>query len=165
LRSDARDLSVHDLNAAAGQNALKLIDGGTDRAGVGEEPVKRDQRGDAGEDRENRIKGDAARERENVMLPDIVVDTDENVFPSKRWNLRFGGAAALVVAQSSVLCVGSAHRAPSGLRPSCKRVVRAAFFRDVPPLAWCEDWTIRSLLGSTYGRAPSSRTASRSPKE
>ena len=97
------------------------------RAGVGEQPVERDECRNAGKQRQQGIEGDAGRDRQHPVLADLRVDPPEDVLPAFGRDLArgLGGAAAIVLGRGSLLgfralqgqrvLLGSGPRALAGL--------------------------------------------------
>ena len=82
FRRDLRDLLVEDLDRAGGKNARGERKMRIDRRSVGDQAIERDEGGDGGEDRQERIKDDARRDGEQPVVVETRIDPAENVLPA-----------------------------------------------------------------------------------
>src|SRR5215203_4388512 len=78
-------------------------------AGVGEQPIERDECRNAGKQRQQGIESDAGRDRQHPVLADLRVDPPEDVLPAFGRDLArgLGGAAAIVLGRGSLLGFGA----------------------------------------------------------
>ena len=74
-----------------------------DRRRIREEAIDRDQGRDGRKKGEQRIEGHAGRDRHDPIVPELLVDTPQDVLPSARRDLRrrVGFASALFLARAA----------------------------------------------------------------
>src|SRR5215207_723181 len=78
---EATRLTCSPMMCAGGQDARELGEMVAHRTRVGEEPIERDEGGNAGEERQECIERDGRCNREHPILADLMVNAPENVLP------------------------------------------------------------------------------------